>query len=67
MNEESPELKTWIGLNKALMAGGLELAERLLAEEEAGRRRKQFMLRLHSRINKLRYAAERIKLRKKAK
>jgi len=52
-------LATWIGLNEALMAGDIKLAERLLAEESAGKRRKQFMLRLHSRINKLRAQAER--------
>lgn len=58
----SPELATWIDLNAALMGGDLALAERLLAEEKKGKQRKQFMLRIHSRINKLRAEAERAEL-----
>lgn len=57
-----PELATWIDLNAALMGGDLALAERLLAEEKKGKQRKQFMLRIHSRINKLRAEAERAEL-----
>ena len=64
--KSSLELATWIGLNEALMAGDLELAERLLKEEQKGKKRKQFMLRIHSRINKLRADAERAKLLKGA-
>ena len=64
--KSSLELTTWIGLNEALMAGDLELAERLLKEEQKGKKRKQFMLRIHSRINKLRADAERAKLLKGA-
>lgn len=57
-----PELATWIELNAALMAGDLALAERLLKAEKAGKKRKMFLLRIHSRINKLRADAERAKL-----
>ena len=56
------ELATWVDLNAALMGGNLQLAERLLKQEQAGKRRKQFMLRIHSRINKLRAGAERTAL-----
>lgn len=56
---QPPELKTWVGLNEALMGGDLALAERLLAAEKKGKARKQFLLRIHSRINKLRADAER--------
>lgn len=58
----STELTTWINLNEALMGGDLALAERLLAEEKKGKKRKQFLLRIHSRINKLRADAERAEL-----
>jgi hypothetical protein len=61
----SPELATWIALNEALMGGDLALAERLLREEGKGKRRKMFLLRLHSRINRLRAANERAALMKK--
>ena len=49
--KQAPELASWVALNEALMEGDLLLAERLLKEEKAGKKRKQFMLRLHSRIN----------------
>lgn len=62
----SPELASWIDLNDALMNGDLQLAERLLKEEQANKKRKQFMLRIHSRINKLRAKAERKALFTKA-
>jgi hypothetical protein len=61
-----PELATWIALNEALMGGDLALAERLLKEESKGKKRKMFLLRIHSRINKLRAADERATLMKKA-
>lgn len=60
---KTPELETWIDLNQALMSGDLTLAERLLDAEKKGRKRKQFMLRIHSRINKLRAEDEREKIR----
>jgi superfamily I DNA and RNA helicase len=61
----SSELATWAALNEALMAGDIKLAERLLAEELKGKRRKTFMLRIHSRINWLRAQSERAVLMKK--
>ena len=57
-----PELATWVALNTALMDGDLALAERLLKAERQGKQRKTFLLRIHSRINKLRAGAERAKL-----
>ena len=61
----SPELATWVALNEALMVGDIKLAERLLAEESKGKRRKMFLLRLHSRINRLRAQSERVALMKR--
>lgn len=58
------ELETWVTLNAALMHGDLALAERLLKAEQAGKQRKQFVLRIHSRINKLRADSERATLLK---
>ena len=62
--EPSPQLRNWATLNQALMAGDLALAERLLEEEKKGQQRKMFLLRLHSRINKLRAENERAALMK---
>lgn len=60
--QRSSELSSWLVLNTALMGGDLALAERLLQEELSDRKRRQFLLRIHSRINKLRAEAERVEL-----
>ena len=60
--QPSEPLQSWAGLNAVLMTSDRALAERLLKEERAHKRRKQFMLRLHSRINKLRADEERAEL-----
>lgn len=57
--EPSAPLVSWLALNEALMSGDLALAQGLLKEEKANKKRKQFLLRLHSRINKLRADEER--------
>ena len=61
-----PELRTWVALNDALRDADEALCRVLLAEEEAGRRRRRFLLRIHSRLNRMRAGAERIKLREEA-
>lgn len=58
----SKSLDNWATLNAALMGGDLKLAESLLAAEKAGAKRKRFLLRIHSRINKLRADQERAQL-----
>jgi superfamily I DNA and RNA helicase len=65
MKTTSPQLASWIALNEALMNGDLALAERLLKEESKGKKRKMFLLRIHSRINRLRATNERAALMKK--
>lgn len=60
-------LKTWEGLNAALQGCDEASAAKLLKEELAGRRRKQFMLRIHSRLNKARADRERTELMAKVK
>lgn len=57
---DDPALKTWDGLNKALMSSVDEdYFNHLMAAELAGRRRKQFLSRIHSRLNKVRADRER--------
>lgn len=63
---DNPVLKTWIGLNDFLMSASEESCEKLLQEELKGRKRRQFMLRIHSRLNKLRAIRERKELKGKA-
>lgn len=66
---KEPEIQVptaWTDLNEILIQSDLETSTKLLEAERAGRRRKQFMLRIHSRINKLRAADEREKLIKEA-
>jgi hypothetical protein len=65
MKTASPELASWVALNEALMGGDMGLAQRLLKEESKGKRRKMFLLRIHSRINKLRADSERAELMRK--
>ena len=57
-----PALRTWVALNDALRNADEELCCVLLRKEEAGRRRKRFMLRIHSRLNRMRAGAERLRL-----
>lgn len=52
-------LSTWEKLNATLMSGDESDARVLLRAEMAGRKRKQFMLRIHSRLNYLRACRER--------
>jgi len=58
IDHETP-LQSWAGLNEAMQVCDEETAKALLEREKKGRRRKQFMLRIHSRINKLRADRER--------
>lgn len=58
-----PELISWEALNDAIMkAETEEECAKLLKQELRGRKRKQFALRIHSRLNKLRAARERVEI-----
>lgn len=57
-----PELESWEALNKAIMQMDEADAKVLLKHELAGRKRGQFVKRIHSRINKLRADRERQEL-----
>lgn len=59
-----PALRTWVALNAAMRICTEEYALKLLHLERTGRRRKQFLLRIHSRINFIRAQRERLELKK---
>lgn len=54
-----PALVKWLGLNAELRDCTEARCEELLRLEKAGRRRRQFLLRIHSRLNKVRADRER--------
>lgn len=52
-------LMTWLTLNATLMKATEKEASALLEAERRGMRRRQYMLRIQSRVNRLRRARER--------
>lgn len=52
-------LRTWIGLNEKIQALSEKECWQLLELERRGRARPTFLLRIHSRANRLRYLRER--------
>lgn len=58
----NPVLKSWLALNDFLRGVDEATCEVLLKEELKGRRRKQFLKRIHSRLNKVRADRERAEL-----
>lgn len=55
-------LETWIGLNEVLKTCTEDEAQELMTAEQGGKARPQFVKRIHSRLNKLRYQRERKEL-----
>lgn len=55
-------LSTWASLNQFMGDASVGDCVQLLKAEAAGKRRKQFMLRIHSRLNKVRADTERLEL-----
>ena len=64
---KNENLQTWVALNNALRDADEKLCMQLLKEEKAGRQRRQFLLRIHSRLNKVRADREREQLMWQAK
>ena len=62
----NPMLRTWPALNEALRLADEQLCQQLLKEELKGRRRKMFVKRIHSRLNKARADRERAELEARA-
>lgn len=58
----NPALQSWPALNDVLRKAGESECQVLLSEELKGRRRKQFIKRIHSRLNKVRADRERMEL-----
>ena len=54
---EEPALRTWEALNRTMVYADEATCEELLQVELAGRKRKRFLMRIQSRLNKLRGAA----------
>ena len=59
-------LQSWEALNTALSGASAQVCRELLDQELRGKKRLQFMLRIHSRLNKARADNERLELRKAA-
>ena len=55
-------LSTWVLLNDALRGADEATCHQLLKAERKGRKRKQFLKRIHSRLNKARADRERVEL-----
>lgn len=66
---EKPDLKkalaTWTDLNAVILTADEQLCQLLMKEELKTKRRKQFLLRIHSRFNRVRADRERRELRAK--
>lgn len=58
----NPMLQSWSTLNDALRKADEATCQRLLDEELKGRKRKQFVKRIHSRLNRVRAGRERREL-----
>lgn len=58
----NPALLSWLALNDELREANEATCESLLKEELKGRKRKQFIKRIHSRLNKARADRERAEL-----
>jgi hypothetical protein len=59
----NPALQSWVSLNDTVMnLTDEDELKKLLREELKGRKRKKFVERIHSRINKLRAEREREEL-----
>ena len=65
MSQAQDPLSTWTDLNTCLLTATQETCEDLLQRELLGRCRLNFLMRIHSRINKVRADAERAELRRK--
>lgn len=57
-----PALKSWTILNSFLRGANEDLCWKLLKEEKAGKARRQFIKRIHCRLNKARADRERKEL-----
>lgn len=64
MTKETLDSVSWIGLNLLLSNATEETCRDMLMLEEAGKRRAQYLKRIHARLNKMRARRERNELGK---
>ncbi len=57
-------LNSWNELNDVMKNASEEVCEIILGSEKLVKRRKQFLLRIHSRLNKVRADRERMELKR---
>lgn len=62
----NPTLVSWVALNKVVRKADEATCQQLLDEELKGRCRMQFLMRIHSRLNKVRADRERKELKRRA-
>jgi hypothetical protein len=62
MKKPNPALRSWTALNDAVRDADEDTCRALLKEELGGRKRKQFVKRIYSRLNKVRADRERAEL-----
>lgn len=55
-------LENWASLNAAMVEADEKACRKLLNEELAGKRRRMFIMRIHSRMNRVRADRERLEL-----
>lgn len=60
-------LRSWKDLNNAMRLADEAVCQRLIEQEKAGKNRSNFILRIHSRINKVRRERERREILKEKK
>lgn len=60
-------LASWSTLNAAIISADEKTCQKLLEAETKGKGRRMFLLRIHSRLNKVRADRERTELTKAAK
>lgn len=58
----NPALQSWLALNDTIREADEVVCQALLDEELKGRKRRQFIKRIHSRLNKVRADRERAEL-----
>ena len=62
MGKKDPKKGSWLALNKELMAASEAQAAAMLEAEQAGQNRLSFVLRIKSRMDRMRRARERREL-----
>ncbi len=65
--KESAALRSWTALNNVVRTADEKTCNQLMEEELKGQKRRMFVMRIHSRMNKIRADRERSELRERLK